>query len=158
MTFPGVVLIDTREQRPYTFAGLNADAKDGGGELAIPTRVETLPSGDYSLAGYADRVAVERKSLADLYGTLGKGRDRFVRELDRLNAMEWACVVVEAEWSTILADPPERSRLNPKTVWRSVLAWMQRYPRVHWLTVAGRDMGQVATFRVLERFLRERAA
>lgn len=156
-TFPGVVLIDTREQLPYAFDAIRADKREGGGVLAVPTRVEGLPSGDYSLEGFADRVAVERKSLADLFGTLGKGRERFERELERLSAFDFAAVVVEAEWTQIVNDPPARSRLSPKTVFRSVVAWQQRYPRVHWWTVPGRDMGEVVAFRVLERFHREQS-
>jgi DNA excision repair protein ERCC-4 len=155
VTFAPVVVIDTREQSPYSFAGLKADASDGGGELIITTRRGTLRSGDYSVRGHERRVAVERKSLADLYGTLGSGRDRFERELQRLAGYHYAAVVVEAEWSEILTAPPPRSKLNPKTIFRSVLAWQQRYPAVHWWMVAGRAMGEVTTFRILERFVKE---
>ncbi|HEY1192336.1 MAG TPA: hypothetical protein VGE74_32230, partial [Gemmata sp.] len=65
--FPGTILIDTREQQPYTFAGFRADKRDGGGPLVVDTETVGLSSGDYSLAGYADRIAVERKSLNDLF-------------------------------------------------------------------------------------------
>lgn len=152
VAFPAAVLIDTREQRPYAFAGLTADAHQGGGPLVVETRPATLPSGDYSLDGFADRVAVERKSKADLFGTLGRGRERFERELARLAGMEFAAVVVEAEWSEVFDDPPARSGLAPKCVYRSVLAWQQRFPLVHWLFVPGRDFAEVTTFRVLQRF------
>ena len=47
-----VIIIDSREQIPYEFEG---------------SQVGTLKSGDYSLDGFQDRVAVERKSKADLY-------------------------------------------------------------------------------------------
>jgi ERCC4-type nuclease len=47
------ILIDTREQRPLDF----------GSQL---TRRATLATGDYSVEGLADSVAIERKSLADL--------------------------------------------------------------------------------------------
>jgi DNA excision repair protein ERCC-4 len=154
-TFPTVIVIDTREQSPYTFASIRSDARDGGKLLAITTRRGTLRSGDYSLLGYERRIAVERKSLADLYGTLGRGRARFERELARLAAMQFAAVVVEAEWSEVLGSPPPRSRLNPKTIYRSVLAWQQRYPSVHWWFLPGRAYGEVTTFRILDRFLRE---
>lgn len=155
--FPCPVLIDTREQLPYRFAGIPADAAFGGGIWQVPRRTVQLPTGDYSLDGYASRVAVERKSISDLFGTLGQGRDRFIRELERLNEMPFACVVVEAEWSEIFDSPPEHSRLEPRTVWRSVLAWMQRFPRVHWLPCPGREFAEVATLRILERFLKEQA-
>lgn len=150
--FPCVVKIDTREQRPYQFADLIADVSQGGGPLIVETVTGTLVSGDYSLCGFEDRIAVERKSLADLFGTIGGGRDRFERELDRLNAMEFAAVVVEGQWSEVFDNPPRHSKLSPKTVFRSVNAWEHRYPRVHWHFLPGRDFAEVKAFRVLERY------
>lgn len=154
--FPRVVLIDNREQQPYAFDRFTADKKFGGGPLVVEARTVCLHTGDYSLEGYEDRVAVERKSLNDLFHTLSQGRDRFERELARLNGFEVAAVVVEAEWATILTDPLRFSQLEPKTVFRSVLAWCQRFPRVHWYTVPGRDFGEATAFRILERFVRDR--
>lgn len=60
------VLIDTREQRPWTFS------RDTTSEFV------TLTEGDYSFAGYSDRVRIERKSLADLVGSITTGRERFL--------------------------------------------------------------------------------
>ena len=156
--FPCTVVIDTREQAPYSFAHIPADAHQGEGLLAIRTEVRTLRSGAYSLAGYEHRVAVERKSKADLFGTVGQGRERFERELARLNGMQFACVVVEAEWSEVMGDPPRHTRLSPKTIFRSVLAWQQRFPRVHWHFWPPRRAAEIVTFRVLERFWKERVA
>lgn len=148
-------MIDTREQTPFTFDGIRADKKDGGEILTIPVIRATLRQGDYSLLGHELRIAVERKSLSDLFGTLGQGRDRFVRELERLAEMPHAHVVVEAEWSTILNNPPPFSSLNPKTVYRSVVAWVSRYQSIHWWMMPDRRYAEVTTFRILERFLKE---
>ena len=81
---PLPILRDSREQAPFAFAG-------------YPCTVETaaLASGDYSLRGFAARIAVERKSLADLVGCLGRDRERFQRELARLRGYDSAAVVVE---------------------------------------------------------------
>jgi DNA excision repair protein ERCC-4 len=88
---PVQVVIDTREQLPYTFD---------------PGRVESvrraLPAGDYSLAGYETVVAVERKSLDDFVSTVIRGRKRFHKELRILADYEHACVVVEASVRDIL--------------------------------------------------------
>ncbi len=154
--FPCTVVIDQQEKRPYSFDRIKADASQGEGFVAVRTEVGHLKTGDYSLAGYEHRVAVERKSPSDCFSTIGQGRDRFERELARLNGMQFACVVVEAEWSEIFADPPEHSQLSPKTVYRSVLAWQQRFKNVHWLMMPGREVAEVTTFRVLERFWKER--
>ena len=153
---PFTVLIDTREQRPFGFASIRSDAYTGRRPLLVRTLVRTLDAGDYSLVGFERRVSVERKALADLFNTLGQARARFVRELQRLQAAyEFAAVVVEAGWEDILGRPPPRSRLRPKTVFRSVVAWQQRYPRVHWWMCPSREFAEVVTFRVLERFWKD---
>lgn len=148
---------DTREQSPYAFQGIGWDASDGGGPgktLTIETVRGTLRSGDYSLVGYESRVAVERKSLADWYGTLGKGRDRFERELERLRSYDFAAVVIEASLTEMATAPPEFTQLNPKTVYRTFVAWQVRYP-VKFIPCDGRRLAEITTFRLLERFLRE---
>ncbi|MGN6544490.1 MAG: hypothetical protein ACTHK7_05545, partial [Aureliella sp.] len=63
-------IVDTREQTPLDLA---------------PLRVQpgTLDTGDYALAG-CDSVRIERKSLPDLIACVGRERDRFDREIERL--------------------------------------------------------------------------
>ncbi len=151
LTVPFTVVIDTREQLPFGFTGFTSDARHGRRPLVVPTVVGTLGQGDYSLAGLGDVVAVERKSHGDLVGTLSQGRERFERELERLSGLLWAAVVVEADWAQVLAGR-ERSRLNPKTIHRSVIAWQQRYPSIHWWFCADRRLAEVTTFRILERW------
>lgn len=151
-SFPEIVLIDQREKLPYTFEGLQADRAAGGGLLSVTTAETLLETGDYTLSGYADRIAVERKSLDDLYGTLGQGRRRFERELERLAALRVAAVVIEASLQDVLQHPPVLSQMSPKAVYRSILAWTIRYPTVHWLPCGCRRLAEVTTFRLLEKF------
>lgn len=154
------VVRDTREQSPFSFTGIPCDASQSVTRngvkhrrpLIIPTIDQCLQSGDYSIQGYENRIAIERKSLSDFFSTLGQDRERFERELVRLNQLEFAAVVVEAEWKTILNKPPKQSKLRPKTVYRSVLAWQQRYVRVHWWVCHSRQFAERTTFRILERF------
>jgi ERCC4-type nuclease len=155
---PFTVLIDSRENAPYGFQGLRADAKDHHRELIIETKWQGLPTGDYSIDGFADCLCVERKSAADLYSTLGSGRARFEREHERMAEMVaaggYACVVIEASASSLFSRPPPNSRLNPKTVFRTWLAWSRRY-HVPWLMVDGRRLGEITTFRTLEGFWKD---
>ncbi len=149
------VVIDTREQQPYDFRGIKSDYKTKYADLIVPTARKALGSGDYSIAGLENRVAIERKSKKDLYGTLGSGRERFVKELERLNQYDFAAVVVECPWTAGgILKPPKHSKMPPKTVVHSIFAWQVRY-RIHWLCVADRDLAEIATFRLLEKFWRE---
>lgn len=152
---PFVVIIDTREQCPYRFESIVADVRED--PLRRPISIayvrRFLPQGDYSIVGYESAVAVERKSIEDLFGTLAHGRRRFEDEMLRLQSeATFAAIVVEAEWSDILSSPPRFSKLNPKTVFRTALSWQQRFPRVHWLMMPGRTAGEIATYRILEKF------
>jgi hypothetical protein len=149
------VVIDSDEKLPYTFLGIKSDARAGGRVLAVPLMRRGLRTGDYSLRGFEARVACERKSAADLYSTIGQRRACFERELARLNEMDFAAVVVEADWETLLREPPERSRLRPKVVYRSILAWQQRFVRCHWLMMGSRRLAEVTVLRVLERYWRD---
>jgi ERCC4-type nuclease len=146
------VIVDSREQAPFTFTGLHGDAKEKHRPLIVPLLRKALKSGDYSVDGYEDRVAIERKSLADLFSTLGQNRERFVAELERLNELDFAAVVIEAPVSMIVGQPPPHSQLRPKTVIRSIIAWQQRYRHVHWWPCTSRSQAEQVAFRILQRF------
>ena len=103
-------VIDTREKEPYDF----------GSDRVTATR-RALPAGDYSLAGWEDAVAVERKTLEDLVSTVIRSRKRFHKELERLAGYKAACIVVEANLSDILAER-YRSGAHPNAVLGSVLS------------------------------------
>jgi ERCC4-type nuclease len=86
MTAATTILVDTREQTPWTFDGIKG----------ISTRRHKLESGDYSIAGLESRIAIERKSLDDWIGTVLRQRQRFYRELDRLRSFDFRAVFIEA--------------------------------------------------------------
>ena len=129
------VVIDTREQLPYEF------------EDSI---TRTLQTGDYSIFGYENRITVERKSKADAYGSIGRGRTRYVKELERLSEIDYSAIVVEASLSNFV-EPPRFSQLNPKSAINSLLAWSMRYG-VHIYFADNRVMGNLLTVRILERY------
>lgn len=112
-----IILIDSREQRPFDFLSCAAD---------IEVERGTLDTGDYSLAGLEHKIAVERKSLSDLVQCLGAERDRFTRELQRARALEAFAVVVESSWQDLISGK-YRSRLNPGAAAASVAAFSARY-------------------------------
>jgi ERCC4-type nuclease len=154
--FTGTIIIDSREQKPFDFSDIIAGVDRKGKSITVKYRRGTLPTGDYSIDGWTCRIAVERKSLSDLYSSLGKhSRDRFRREIDRLNQFDVALVVVEADWATILNNPPKFTRVKPGDVYRTINAWKQVFPRVHWDLMPDREMAELNTFRTLEYFWRQ---
>ena len=105
-----VVVIDTREQRPFSFDPECVSVQSG-----------TLGAGDYALLGFEDRIAVERKSMEDFVSTVVGERARFKRELAKLQTYELACVVVEGDLRDVIRGS-YRSRAHPNAVFASALA------------------------------------
>jgi len=156
---PYTLIIDTREQASHDFHNIPADTADDkkGGVLAIKTKRLGLKTGDYSIEGLQHRVAVERKSMEDLYNCVGNDRHRFEQQLSRLNELECGVVVVEADLRRI-NEGCEHSKLHPKTIERSMISWQQdAFPKVHWWLCPTRRSAEVITFRILDRFWRKHA-
>lgn len=149
---PFTIAVDTREQLPFEFESIKAAGKP----VIVSTERVTLTSGDYSIIGHEEAVAVERKTLADLYGTLTAGRDRFERELERLAGYEFSAVVVEADWHQIVDGPLFVMRANPASIVGTIHAWQQRYPKTHWLPAGSRLLAEQATYGVLRRYWTDR--
>ena len=138
-----IIAIDTREQRPFTFQSIKPTAPD--------TVTQTLKTGDYSVVGLEDNVCVERKSLADLFSSVGTGRERFEREMVRMSEMQYAALVIESSLAGIFTNPPARSKMSPKSVFRTLIAWSQRY-NVHVWPMWNREAAERVTYLILKRF------
>lgn len=107
------LIVDTREQTPLAFS-----------HLAYTTG--TLQSGDYSAVGLEDTFCVERKTVADLAGSLTRERARFMREMHRLRGFTNAyLLIVGSEQDT--ARLAAQGRANMKQVYNSLLAIQARY-------------------------------
>jgi len=132
-----IIVIDTREQRPYKFPG-------------VETVRQGLPAGDYSILGCERKVAVERKTKEDAYGTIGKGRKRFVKELERLQGYEYRAIVIECTMRGFMA-PPERSELHPRAAIGSILAWGVKY-KIPVFFADNRKFGAATTLKLLQKF------
>jgi len=139
------IVIDSREQAPFSFEGYPVEVMTG-----------TLTTGDYSVPGFADRVAVERKSLGDLLGCLTHDRERFTREMERLRGYESAAVVVEASFEALAAGN-YRSRMNPDSAVQSVVSIIQAY-RMPFFFAGDRRRAEAFVFDFLRHFCRHAEA
>jgi DNA excision repair protein ERCC-4 len=132
-----VVAIDTREHKPYRFPR---------------SEVKTLPTGDYSIVGLEDRIAIERKTKEDAYSSLGQRRARFEGELQRLSRFDYAAIVIESSLPEFL-QAPAFSHMNPKAAASSLIAWSVKY-RVCVFFAGDRRHGNALTRQLLEKFWR----
>ena len=104
-----VCLVDSREQNPLSLDPLR-------------TQPATLPTGDYSVKGLEHIVCIERKSLDDLLGCVGRERERFERELQRMLAYPVRCLLVEATWAEIEMGQ-WRSKVTSSQAMGSLIGW-----------------------------------
>jgi len=150
---PFTVVYDDREGLPFRFESIKADADQHHRPIAVQRKCRRLITGDYTIEGFESLVCVERKSLFDLFQTLGQGRSNFKEEHRRMSMMRTACVVIEAPWNEILFNPPAYSDLVPKTIWRTAISWSIRYG-VPWYAMPNRSAAESWTYRFLEMFYR----
>lgn len=87
------IIVDTREKDPWKFTNRRA--------VILPSKLDW---GDYSIRGMQSAVAVERKSVEDLFLTMTRGLERFKRELERSldgNGRRFFAVIVEGSMERV---------------------------------------------------------
>lgn len=114
---PNITIIqDTREQCPLP---LNR----------FPVVIATLPVGDYGVKGFSDwdnpQFIIERKSLDDLAGSLGNGRDRFMHEIMKMRQFRFHALVIESTEKQVYPHQ-YRSKLSPESIFGSLDALIVR--------------------------------
>lgn len=129
-----IILIDTREQKPLEFT------QDTYLEYE---QVATLIAGDYS-AIYKDNhqcpVIFERKSLTDLFGTMGKGYKRFKKSIERAKKHNiQLSIVIEGSLKKTLAGL-EYSTLEGISIIRKLITLRIRYGVEHHFFNTRQDM------------------
>lgn len=139
------IVIDSREQKPYR----KWRHFDNGASVIF----QGLQVGDYSIEGFEDQIAIERKTLDDLLGSLSSGRDRFERELNRASAMPYFALVIECSLKDI-GKSRYRSAMLPKAVFQSLMAFSVRY-RLPIFFAGSRLYGQIMVESLLLKFARE---
>jgi ERCC4-type nuclease len=155
MLVPFTIAVDTREQLPYQFDEVRINRR----KVFVWTSIKTLHTGDYSIVGYENKVCVERKTLEDLYYTLIHGRERFVRELERMQEFDRSMIVIEADWGQILQpiddNPAFRSEAHPHSIIGTIVAFAGRYPLTRWNAALDRKNAQKVTFDFLYNYYKE---
>jgi len=119
------LIIDSMEQRPYSFRRFH--------KWFVGIERRKLPAGDYSIGGLEDRVAVERKSLQDLFNCCSPyhSRSAFVRACERLSKMEFSALVIEGSITKILRSN-EFSGMHPNAVFGTIQALAVRWGIQPW--------------------------
>src|SRR5437763_9529212 len=88
------LIVDTREGWPFVWTPFFSDK--------VTVERDCLETGDVAIAALPDGAVVERKTVPDLLGCIGKGRERFERELRRSRYLARLLIVVEGNLSDVL--------------------------------------------------------
>jgi ERCC4-type nuclease len=81
---------------------------------------DTLSFGDYSIRGFEQRIAVERKNLDDLWSSLTTQRDRFGRELEQLCNYDIKYILVEGSEVDALTPHLSGRQVHPNSVRQAI--------------------------------------
>jgi ERCC4-type nuclease len=111
-----ILLQDTREARP-----LFNRVPPG-----LTIKSISLKNGDYSIEGFQDCFAVERKQISDFVSYVGKERDKTVEKMLRFRDMEWVGLVIEAKEADLL-QPQEFSKVSPEAIRQALVSFEIRY-------------------------------
>ena len=112
-----VALIDSREQNALDLSPLR-------------TEQTTMATGDYTVRGLEHVVCIERKSLDDLLGVVGRDRPRFEREVQRLLSYPCRVLLIESTWAAIELGQ-WRGKITPEAVIGSLLGWQAAGLSIH---------------------------
>ncbi len=132
------IIVDTREKDvvSYDFEKFPVDVER-----------DKLDTGDYSIEGYEDEFAVERKSLDDLATSCGKDRDRFQEQIRRGGDLGGFAVVVEGSRESV-EEAEYYSGIHPNSVLGTVDSW-GRVHDVDFVFCEDEEHAELKTFQKL---------
>jgi len=116
-----IILQDSREQNALEFL---LD------DIVTEQRVEYLPFGDYRCEytnGWRPPFVFERKSLGDLFGTMGKGHRRFKAEMAKAKEADCKIILICEESFTDVARGFSHSSISGKTMLQKLFTLRIRY-------------------------------
>jgi ERCC4-type nuclease len=133
-----IIIIDNREQQPWEFPG-------------VETENGTLTTGDYSIKGYEDRFAIERKSIDDLARSLGTDRARFEAEIKRAQDMDNFAVVIEGTPAGVRAGN-YYSNIHPNAIIGTTQKWPLKYGTLEFNWATDPENAAEEALRYLDRW------
>lgn len=131
------IIVDSREQKPFYFEE----------HTLIESKLEY---GDYSLHPN-NKLAVERKSLSDLYGTLSGGRERFEREIQKAKRIEgYIVVVVESTLNKMMYQKQRFGKASGDFIAHNMRKLLREYDNLQFVFCDGREDARNKTLYILQ--------
>jgi len=145
---PFVIKIDTREKCPLVFPP----------EDYFTTEVDTIHTGDYTIAGMEDKICVERKaSVSELAQNIIQ--KRFINEIERMGPFKHKCLLLEFDGDDIMKYPVGSD--IPKRLWSRIridhglilskLSEFQIVHNIHVLFAGDPENAAILTLRLFKK-------
>jgi len=165
------IIIDTREQTGYflkekriTFEKYKENFSDNQEEwikylnekLGDKYNWGTIKTGDYSIDGHKDKICIERKSLGDLFGTLGKGNKRFKKELERARELDYFAIIIEGSFRDVRDKNfkgSEHSKMRGDIIIKILFTLIVKY-KIHVFFCNDRNESRAVIKQLFEAYLR----
>lgn len=130
------LIIDTREQLPFKFEGVNA-------------KNEKLEYGDYAISK-STKIAIERKNSNDFISTLSGGYDRFLREMHRAKSDDaYIVVVVESLLNDLIYKKQRFGKSSGEFIAHKMRQIMRTCDNVQFLFCNNREDAKVKSLHIL---------
>lgn len=141
------ILRDTREQEGkgwYFRSSANCDGME----------CVKLDVGDYAIKGLEDKILIERKTVGDLWGTLGNQTNyqRFLRELERATNHRLKFLIIEGNLSDI-----DRgyvwSKVKPANIHAKLISLQVKH-NMHVIFAGRSDQARIYTRNLMDKLFR----
>jgi len=136
------IITDSRENTPFTFEGEDVENERRG-----------LDVGDYTLAGFENRIVIERKTLNDYLSSITHTRKAFERELRQLRAFDVPILMIETTWPELSLGMYGAREVHPSAALSSLMAFSMYY-RVIPILCGDHPTGSELTERILRLYAR----
>jgi hypothetical protein len=132
------LIIDTREQKPFSFPELNA-------------KNIKLEYGDYALEKNL-KIAIERKCYSDFISTFSSDIPRFERELERAKKDDgYVVVVCESTLNNILYSKHRRyGKASPHFISHNLRKLMREHDNLQFVFCSSREEAKNRSFKILQ--------
>lgn len=145
-----IIKIDQREKKPWFLL------------LApkIKIRYARNTTADYTIEGGEQEIAIERKTLVDILGTLSlakddagnRKRDRFEKEIKRMQGIRQTFIVVEAPLERVLQTGLAiKGQISKILLLRAIIRLKMKYPQTRWYFATNREQAEMIGFILLWR-------
>jgi len=136
------IITDSREQAGYLFKGKEAEAK---------IVIKKLDVGDYSLEGYENEIVIERKRIAELFGNFAGDRERFMREVERMEKIPYKFLLIEGSFRDLVEMKKLPGKVSIKLVVATLISLMIKH-NIKVVFAGSPKLAEQLAYRILLKF------